>query len=202
MGHRGRIALFDFGGVVIRSPFELHDHGWRGPFDPEHDDLWQRSQAGEITEREYWHLRTSEIHRDAADPTYTFMRTLYERPEAEVVRPEVADLIAGLRADGHRVAALTNDLTAFHPPAWIERMTIVRSFDPLIDLSHAGVLKPQPAAFAQALAELGADGEDVVLLDDQIPNVDGARAAGLRAVWFDVTAVPDSVARMQEALAA
>ena len=76
------VVLFDFGGVVIRTPFELHGYDWHGPFDPSSDPLWEAMQRGEITEREYWHRRASAYHPRAEDPTHAFMRDLYEQDEA------------------------------------------------------------------------------------------------------------------------
>ncbi|MGL5912151.1 MAG: hypothetical protein ACRCZP_19260, partial [Phycicoccus sp.] len=125
---RTRVVLFDIGGVVIRTPFELHDHEWRGPFDPATDALWRRMQAGGLSEREYWYERASAHHPGADDPTLAFMRPLYEQHESVVVRPEVVALLDELAAAGVRVAALTNDLAAFHPPEWIDRMTVLRRF--------------------------------------------------------------------------
>jgi putative hydrolase of the HAD superfamily len=194
------VVLFDFGGVVIRTPFELHGFDWRGPFDPGSDPLWEQSQRGEITEREYWHRRASAYHPDAEDPTHAFMRDLYEQDEAVIVRPEVLALLASLEDAGLRRAVLTNDLAAFHPQEWIDRMTVVRRFDPVVDLSHVGVLKPQPEAFEHALKELGLSREDagrVVFVDDQRRNVAGALSVGMRGVWFDPTDVPASVARVR-----
>lgn len=191
-----RVVLFDFGGVVIRTPFELHDYEWRGPFDVASDPLWAQSMAGEITEREYWHRQASRYYPDADDPTHTFMRDLYEQDESVIVRPEIVALLDELQAAGLRTAVLTNDLAAFHPPEWIGRMSVIRRFDPLIDLSHVGFLKPQPEAFEHALKELGipaAEASSVVFLDDQPLNVAGAQAAGLRAVHFAPTGVDASL---------
>jgi putative hydrolase of the HAD superfamily len=195
-----RVVLFDFGGVVIRTPFELGEHDWRGPFDPANDELWGLSQNGEITERDYWHRRAAELHPDSDDPTFTFMRTLYDQAEDVVVRPQIISLIDELERRELRVAALTNDLSKFHPQEWRDRMTVIRRFDPLIDLSHAGVLKPQPEAFERAVAELGVPTSAVVFLDDQLPNVEGAAAAGMTAVWFDPTRVEESLDRLRAAL--
>lgn len=196
------VVLFDFGGVVIRTPFELGDFDWRGPFDVATDPLWAKSMSGEITEREYWHQRSSAYHPDDDDPTHTFMRTLYEQDEAVIVRPEIVALLDDLQAAGIRTAVLTNDLAAFHPPEWIERMTVIRRFDPLIDLSHVGYLKPQPEAFEHALKSLGIAREDaasIVFLDDQPRNVAGAEACGLRGVHFDPVEVEGSLATLREA---
>ena len=38
------------------------------------DPLRRQSQAGEITEREYWRGRATALCHDADDPTYAFMR--------------------------------------------------------------------------------------------------------------------------------
>lgn len=193
-------VLFDFGGVVITTPFELHDHSWRGPFDPGGDDLWRAAMAGDITERSYWHQRTQPLYPDAENPTFAYMRDLYEQDESAVVRPEIVDLLDELVGHGLRVAALTNDLTKFHPADWVQRMTVIGRFDPLIDLSHVGFLKPDPRAYGHALKALDRDASAVVFLDDQPGNVDGARAAGITAVWFDPTDVAGSLARLRDRL--
>ena len=65
--------VLDFGGVITRTLFETHEQTeaalglgkgsltWRGPFAPETDPLWQSMQAGEISERDYWRVRTEEV---------------------------------------------------------------------------------------------------------------------------------------------
>ncbi len=188
------VVLFDFGGVVIRTPFELLGQPWRGPFDPESDQLWRRFQDGDITERDYWNERAQSLHPDSPDPIIDLMNDAFDRPEAEVVRPEVESFIADCPL---RVAALTNDLGRFHPPEWIERMSVIERFDPLIDLSFSGVLKPSREAYEVALRRLAVEPAEVVFVDDQPANVEGARSAGIHAVWFDVTDVEASLARVE-----
>ncbi|MGH9304449.1 MAG: hypothetical protein ACRDZ5_08565, partial [Acidimicrobiales bacterium] len=117
--------LLDIGGVVIRTPFEMLQRfdgvDWRGPFDPASDPLWRAMQRGEATEREYWEERArswlagdgsggSGFAGDGSGGTRRLMRLLYDRPEVEVVRPEVVELLEAVE----RPAALTNDLSAFH----------------------------------------------------------------------------------------
>ena len=53
--------LLDFGGVVLKSPFELRNDAsktlgpvsWAGPFDPSTDPEYVRWQSSKITERVY-----------------------------------------------------------------------------------------------------------------------------------------------------
>lgn len=195
-----RRLLVDFGGVVIKTPFELQNRvgspGWGGPFDPDSDPMWRDSQAGVMSEREYWHSRAAEVFPDIDDPVRNLMATIFAPPPDEVVRPEVASLVAQV----DRPAVLTNDLARFHDKQWLVDMGLDGVFDPLIDLSYVGYLKPERRAFSHALAELGEEAGNVVFVDDQPANVEGARASGLIGVWFDVTDPAGSVARAREAL--
>ena len=63
-------------------------------------------------------------------------------------------------------------------------------FEPYVDalvVSEAvGVAKPDPAIFAHALAALDCDAADAVMVGDSWPaDIVGARAAGIRAIWFN-----------------
>ena len=62
--------MLDFGGVILKTPFELHrivenkinipegTLNWYGPFDAKSDRLWQKMQADKITEQDYWRERS------------------------------------------------------------------------------------------------------------------------------------------------
>ena len=192
--------LLDFGGVVIRTPFEmLHrvgNPGWTGPFDPGSDDLWRLMQAGEISERDYWHRRADEVVPDHDDPVWGMMNILFAPPAEEVVRPEMLELLTEV----DRPAVLTNDLSRFHDPEWLVSMGLADTFDPLIDLSYMDALKPAPGAYAHACDVLGVTRGDIVFVDDQPKNISGAEAFGLRVVWFDVTDPGGSVRRIRKEL--
>ncbi|MDH4118270.1 MAG: HAD-IA family hydrolase [Acidimicrobiia bacterium] len=194
-----RRLLLDFGGVVIKTPFELLHRigspGWTGPFDPTGDDLWREMQTGGITERHYWHTRASQAFPEDEDPVTVLMDRLFAPPSDEVVRPQIRTLI-----DETAPAVLTNDLARFHPPEWLERMELAGSFEPLIDLSFTGFLKPSEDAYRHALEVLGSPADEVVFVDDQPLNITGATRFGLRTVWFDVTDPGGSVSRIREAI--
>lgn len=199
------LVLFDFGGVVLRTPFELlPDHvTWRGPFGPAgHDDLWDRSvdPDDDYHERDYWHDRSAELHPDADDPTFALMRDLYEVEEGRLVRPEVLGLLDGLVAAGYRVAVLTNDMRRFHGEEWVARMRVLDRFEEVVDLSTIGFLKPSPEAYDHTLRVLDVPASAILFVDDQPPNVEGARDRGIDAVRFDPTAVDASIELVEQAL--
>lgn len=95
---------------------------------------------------------------------------------------------------------LTNDLGAFHGPGWSQRMPFLGAADVLVDRSDTAALKPHPEANAAALDALGRSVDEVVFVDDQPHNVEGARTMGMRAVHLDVTDPAGSVDRANEML--
>ena len=140
-------VVFDFGGVVIRTPFEMAPGerrrgllpggiGLAGPFDPASDPLWRRFRAGEFTELGYWHRqadRYAEMIGAGEDRLRSLMDSLFDAPRDEVLRSDTWQLRRTLIESGLRVAALTNDLSRFHDPSWIERMDVLDKFDPFVD---------------------------------------------------------------------
>ena len=201
MSSRITAVLFDFGGVVIRTPFEmaaglerrlgvpegsLH---LRGPFDPAADPDWREVQSGGLHERDYWQRHADRLASrlgESPDPVRQLIDALFDAPREDVLRSTTMQLRADLVAAGTEVAVLTNDLARFHDPAWIERMDVHRLFDPFVDLSHNGVLKPDPRAYEMALEDLRRPAGEVLFVDDQPVNVAAADEAGMATVRFDV----------------
>ena len=191
--------VFDFGGPVLLTPFELRAVGerslglapgtfaWAGPFDPDSDDDWRIFQSGGMNEREYWARRCAEFHELSGEPAEMpfFMAHLYSGSEDELVRPAARELIVDAKAAGIPVGILTNDLTAFHDQRWLDRMSILREFDFMVDGRTDGVLKPDPRAYTLMAERIGVAPEECVFVDDQPGNLAGAEAVGMRGVHLD-----------------
>lgn len=195
------VLLLDFGGVCLVSPVELHSKAerlldlepgtlnWLGPIDPDTDELWQRMVAGDgLDEREYWHRRAADISRAAGRSLdlRQYMNLIYDPPTPDMIRPGATAIVNAAREAGYGVSVLTNDLTAFHGPEWADGIEFLKLIDHLVDCSYTGILKPDPRAYARAVAQVGAGPERVLFVDDQPLNIDGARSAGLATVWFDI----------------
>ena len=203
-----RHALFDFGGPLLLTPFEVIDRAerslgvapgslGRGPFDPDGDPRWKAWQAGEITEREYWQEKAAPFGLDIPG----LMRHFFEPSGNHLVRAETWAVVDEVRAAGKQAGVLTNDLSAFHGPEWREPIMVLAQVHPLVDLSLTGHLKPHPKAYDAAIEAMGVPPDEIAFLDDQPYNVDGARRAGIAAVWFDPTDPTGSIARFRAALA-
>jgi HAD superfamily hydrolase (TIGR01549 family) len=63
--------------------------------------------------------------------------------------------------------------------------------DALVISEEVGVAKPDPAIFAAALARLRVAPHEAVMIGDSWPmDIEGARGAGIRPIWFNRTGRP------------
>jgi len=193
--------LLDFGGVCLLNPVELHAKAerllnlntgtldWLGPIDPSTDPLWQKMVAGDgLTEREYWATRAAEVGEQAGREMTTrdYMRLLYEPAEDTLVRAECVDVVARAQAAGVSVSILTNDMRAFHGREWEHDIALLGQVEHIVDCSDTGILKPDPRAFARAFEMTGFGPEQMLFVDDQPLNGEGADAVGIDWLWFDI----------------
>lgn len=163
--------------------------GWTGPFDPDSDDDWRAFQAGEMNEREYWALRAQESAvLTGAEPTMpALFAPLFSGSEEELIRPSARQLLDDAKAAGIPVGLLTNDLTSFHDQTWLDRMTIIKAFDVMVDGRTDGVYKPDPRAYELIIERLGVEARTAIFIDDQPVNLEGAEVVGLTPVHLDPT---------------
>jgi putative hydrolase of the HAD superfamily len=94
---------------------------------------------------------------------------------------DAAPALEALRAGGHRVAIVSNWDCSLGD--WLEPSGLIELVDDVVTSASVGAAKPDPAIFGRALELLGADARDAVHVGDSLDkDVEGARAAGIRAV--------------------
>jgi putative hydrolase of the HAD superfamily len=206
--------LLDFGGVISVTLFERHTLSedtlglppgtltWRGPFDPENDRLWADMIDDRITERDYWARRAAEVGELFGEDWE--MLTLIHRTRGKDanlhVRPEAVETIRRAKAAGRRVGVLSNELELFYGRDTMDQLDILKEIDSLVDATHTHILKPDPRAYALGCEALDLAPEEIVFVDDQPRNIEGAHHAGLDALQFDVTKPGSSFAEAERRL--
>ncbi len=73
--------------------------------------------------------------------------------------------------------------------------------DELVVSGEVGVSKPDPVIFQTAMHRLGVTAEETVMVGDSwIADVEGARAVGIRAIWFNPSGAkpPNGAAQVQQ----
>ena len=184
-------ALFDFGGVILTSPFEAFTryeqaNGLPPGFlrrlnatNPD-DNAWAKLERNQIDLAGFGALFESEA-RSAGH---------------EIVAAEVLELLSGeLRPamaeavrrchQRLRTGLLTNNFVGFtesedHPYA-----DVLAEFDLVLESSRAGVRKPDPRFYELACDKLGIMPEEAVFLDDLGINLKPARALGMTTIKVD-----------------
>ncbi len=201
--------VLDFGGVISRTVFETHNDSeralglplgtlkWRGPFDPKHDPLWQSMQAGAISEREYWYTRASETGKLVGETWNTlpeFLQRIRGEDPAKMIRPEFLSALIAAKANGHKLAILSNELDLFYGVGFRDKLPFLADFELIIDATYTKILKPDPRAYAFITDGMNLKSSECVFVDDQLKNIVGAKDFGMNTVHFDVTQPANSYA--------
>jgi putative hydrolase of the HAD superfamily len=108
----------------------------------------------------------------------------YARARAWRVFPEVTDVLAALRADGLKVAVVSNFDTRL--PGLIADLDLASRLDAVVYSTGVGAAKPAAAIFHHAATRLGVAAAQVTHVGDSVAHdVEGALRAGFGAVLVD-----------------
>lgn len=181
-------VLFDFGGVVIDSPFVAF-----AKFEQENDlpaGFLRMVNATNPNDNAWAKLERSEIELDEFDELFAVESgSMGHRVEgSEVlnllfgnVRPRMRNALERLPALGFRIACLTNNVIS-----WGEtRQDIADAmscFEKVYESSAMGSRKPETEFYRAALEDLGLAPEEVVFLDDLGINLKPAKAMGITTI--------------------
>jgi putative hydrolase of the HAD superfamily len=139
-------------------------------------------ERGEITEVAFLDQLTDSLepllgHR----PEMHRFREIYF--EALDINQPMIDLMAELKADGYRMAMLTNNVREWEP-LWRPMLPVDEIFETVVDSGFVGCRKPESRIYELTLERIGEPAEACLFVDDVLVNCEGARKAGLHAVHF------------------
>jgi putative hydrolase of the HAD superfamily len=187
-----RAVIFDFGGVILTSPFEAFaryeaDNGLPDGFirrlnatEPD-TNAWARLERSEVDLAGFSELFEAEA-RAAGHPVDG--RAVLGLLAGEL-RPEMVEALRRCH-DRLKTALLTNNFVVTGPGGTGERAgpmaAVLDHFDVIVESSRAGVRKPDPAIYRLACDELGVEPQEAVFLDDLGVNLKPARAMGMATI--------------------
>jgi putative hydrolase of the HAD superfamily len=106
------------------------------------------------------------------------------RVERVELFPETLPVLHALHGR-YKMAIITNGFAETHE-AKIARLELSRFFDAVILAGEMQLVKPDPAVFHHAMAQLGVTADESVMVGDRFErDVKGAQAAGMRSVWVN-----------------
>jgi putative hydrolase of the HAD superfamily len=198
-----RAVLWDFGGVILSSPFEAFnryetaqglplDHIRRVNAANPDSNAWALLERNDISPAQFDDLFATESHALG-----------HRVPGADVlallsgdVRPHMVAALDTVIASGYATACLTNNVVnnvANPTPRQAEVAAIMKKFDHVVESSKVGCRKPEPRFYEIACELLHVSPDECVFLDDLGINLKPAAAMGMRTIK-----VGDSFAALAE----
>ncbi len=186
-----RAVLWDFGGVILSSPFDAFAHyeAERGLPDGfiravnatnPRDNAWARLERNE--------LRADEFDVAFAAESSTLGHTV---PGRDVlarllgeIRPQMVNALDTVRAAGFRTACLTNNVVDedIDVDGRDDIAAVMARFDVVVESSKVGVRKPEPAFYTLACRQLDVEPPECVFLDDLGINLKPAKEMGMATI--------------------
>jgi len=105
------------------------------------------------------------------------------RSTAPGVHWMVVHKIRELKGRGLRLGLLTNNVKEFGDH-WRTMFPLEELFEEVVDSSHVGMRKPERAIYELTCIRMGIEPDEAVFVDDNLDNVEAARAYGMEAVHF------------------
>ena len=187
-------VLWDFGGVILSSPFEAFNNYEHANGLP--PDFIRRVNATEPDLNAWARLERAELSHEQFDLAFAAESKAlgHEVPGADVlallageVRPEMVRALDRVKEAGLKTACLTNNIVsrddgAMAADARPDVAAVMERFDVVVESSKIGVRKPQPEFYIRACELLRVTPPECVFLDDLGINLKPALELGMATI--------------------
>ncbi len=204
-----RAAIFDLGGVVFPSPFDVFDeyertHGLPPRFirtvvasSTDHG-AWGRLERSEYTFDEFCEAFAAECREAGGE--VDARELMMQIGKGFSPRPEMMQAIASIRAHGLKVGALTNNWARTDTPTDDAPHSLghLGAFDVVVESAVEGLRKPDPRIYTLVCDRLGVTPDEAVFLDDLGVNLKPAREMGMTTI--KVVDVASALAELETVL--
>jgi epoxide hydrolase-like predicted phosphatase len=161
------------------------------------DDPDAAESAGAVEDEPDWHL----LEKGEIDVATYFSRLAdrapailgteidmesyarFWRSTAPGVHWMVVQKIRDLKDRGFRLGLLTNNVKEFGEH-WRTMFPLDDLFEEVVDSSHVGMRKPERGIYELTCTRMGIEPTEAIFVDDNLDNVEAARAYGMEAVHF------------------
>ena len=209
-----RAVLWDFGGVILSSPFEAFRR-----YEAEHDiplDFIRGVNATNPDLNAWARLERAELDHEEFDRVFAEESKAlgHEVPGADVlallsgeVRQEMVTALDGVIAAGYKTACLTNNVVNDVIEGDVDGVAagraeavaaIMARFDAIVESSKIGVRKPEPRFYEVACELLDVEPSACVFLDDLGINLKPAAAMGMTTIKVGEPA--EAIGELEEVL--
>lgn len=213
---RFRAVLWDFGGVILTSPFEAfsryeQENGLPKDFlrtinatNPD-TNAWAMFERSEVDLDGFCALFEAEAaERGHSVDGRAVMALLHGE-----LRPQMVEALHRLKGEGYQLALLTNNVAVgrerigtivgeHEAERQKDRAAVISIFDHVIESSVVGYRKPEPQFYEAACEALNVEPQECIFLDDLGINLKPAATMGMHTI--KVTDPDDALAQLWSAL--
>lgn len=194
-------VLWDFGGVILSSPFEAFNRyeceiGLPKDFirglnarNPD-TNAWAQMERSEVDLDGFARLFEAEARAQGQELSGHHVLKIISGE----VRPEMVEALRRVR-ERHRIACITNNMPTGEGPGMArdpdrvrEIAAIMGLFEHVVESSKVGMRKPDPRIYLHACSLLGVSPAECIYLDDLGINLKPARALGMRTIKVESAA--------------
>lgn len=198
-----RATFWDFGGVILSSPFDAFAEYERAHGLPEgfirsvnatnpDTNAWARLERSEVGFEEFCRLFEDECRAAGGEVDAVEVMT---RLRGEI-RPQMIEALRRIREAGLTTACLTNNFVTEDDRGPMHE--VLALFDVVLESSKAGVRKPDPRFYELACELTGVAPAEAVFLDDLGVNLKPAAAMGITTI--KVVDPDDALAQLEKVL--
>ena len=182
-----RAVLWDFGGVILSSPFEAFNR-----YEAANDlptDFIRSVNATDPDTNAWALLERNDVTPEQFDELFAVEseRLGHRVPGADVlgllsgdVRTEMVTALDRVIRAGYRTACLTNNVVGGEQRMDVGDVMVM--FDHVVESSKVGCRKPEPRFYEIACSLVGVEPDECVFLDDLGINLKPAKAMGMTTI--------------------
>ncbi len=192
-------VLFDFGGVILTSPFEAFNAYERdndlplelirtiNTTNPD-NNAWAKLERSDVSASEFAAL----FEQEAAALGHRLDGSAILGLLSGDLRPEMVEALRRIGEAGFKTACLTNNFVAHDdrgsgvdsadPERAVALREVMGLFDAVVESARVGIRKPEVRFYEIALEALGIEASEAVFLDDLGINLKPARAMGMTTI--------------------
>ncbi|XP_005102670.1 acyl-CoA dehydrogenase family member 10 isoform X2 [Aplysia californica] len=205
-----KAVIFDMGGVVVPSPFQLFkdfekstglSSGTVSKFIVAGgmDGAWSQLESGKLTLSEFSDIFSRELSKEVGKEIDTSLLIAWmSKSEEGHAFPVMVNAVRGVKAHGMKTALLTNNWFVDELKTKTLLPVDQSLFDVVVQSCVLGYRKPHTNMYSRCVQELHVNANEAVFLDDLGHNLKPAQAMGMHTI--KVTSPEQAVAELESLL--
>ena len=184
-----RATLWDFGGVILSSPFEAFNRYEEQKGLPRDlirtinatnpdTNAWAKFERNEVSFDQFCDLFEAEARERGHEVNAREVMPLL----GGQIRPAMVEALRRCKEAGLKTGMLTNNIVGFSNNSRPRHASVLELFDCIVESSKVGVRKPDKRFYLMACEQMAIEPQEAVFLDDLGINLKPARELGMQTI--------------------